>query len=308
MLGLDHRAGGHRRRADRARRTRPACARWSSSAPCCRRRRCSPAAPATRSLVRISGFASDTDQRFARELDRQFAAARRPRGLIIDLRGNRGGLLRQAVAATDLLLDAGIDRHHRRPQPAGRARLAGRTAATSTKGKPVVVLVDGRSASAAEIMAGGDRRSRPRRRGRQLDARQGPGADDRPRCPTAASCSSPGAACWRPAGWPIQGLGVLPQICTSLGAEQLAPAARQPGEGHVSRWPSALARHRAARAPLPAAEIVAQRSACPAAEGRDADMATARFLLTHPNAYAAALLPPPPCRLDPAARMRILPA
>jgi carboxyl-terminal processing protease len=50
----------------------------------------------------------------------------------------------------------------------------------------------------------------------------------------------------------------------------------------------ALARHDAARAPLPGSEITALRSACPAAEGREADMMAARYLLEHPAAYAAA--------------------
>ena len=108
----------------------------------------------------------------------------------------------------------------------------------------------------------------------------------------AASCSSPGAACWRPGGWPIQGLGVLPQICTSLGADQLSQELAGLEKG-TSLMAPALTRHRAARAPLPSAEIVEQRSACPAAEGRDADMTTAKFLITHPNAYKAALLSPP---------------
>ena len=50
----------------------------------------------------------------------------------------------------------------------------------------------------------------------------------------------------------------------------------------------ALARHDAARAPLPGSEIIALRSACPAAEGREADLVAARYLLEHPAAYAAA--------------------
>ena len=54
---------------------------------------------------------------------------------------------------------------------------------------------------------------------------------------------------------------------------------------------AALARHRAARAPLPAAQVAELRTPCPAAEGREADMAVARRLLSNPTAYSAALLP-----------------
>jgi hypothetical protein len=37
---------------------------------------------------------------------------------------------------------------------------------------------------------------------------------------------------------------------------------------------------------------VAIRAACPAAEGSDADITSARFLIQHPVAYVTALLPP----------------
>jgi carboxyl-terminal processing protease len=60
----------------------------------------------------------------------------------------------------------------------------------------------------------------------------------------------------------------------------------------------ALTRHRAARAPIPPAEMLEIRNACPAAEGRDLDLAAASRLLHEPAAYEAALLgPPPPPRL-----------
>jgi carboxyl-terminal processing protease len=96
-----------------------------------------------------------------------------------------------------------------------------------------------------------------------------------------------------PLGWPIQGLGVLPQVCTSLGEAKLAEQLASLEKG-VLLLARALDRHRAARAPLPAAETVEQRAACPAAEGRDADLTTARWLLAHPTSYTAALLAPPP--------------
>jgi carboxyl-terminal processing protease len=59
---------------------------------------------------------------------------------------------------------------------------------------------------------------------------------------------------------------------------------------------AALARDRAARAPVPPAEALEIRAACPAADGpgtggQDADLAAARFLINTPEAYATALLP-----------------
>ena len=94
-----------------------------------------------------------------------------------------------------------------------------------------------------------------------------------------------------PRGWPIQGLGVLPQVCTSLGQDTLSWQLAALAQGRQT-MAKALEAHRAARAPLPPAQILAIRNACPAAEGRESDLDTARLLIHDPAAYAAALLPP----------------
>jgi carboxyl-terminal processing protease len=76
------------------------------------------------------------------------------RGLILDLRGNPGGLLDQGVAITDYFLDPGQVVVETR----GRARSQNETFAARRSQPhpdlPVVVLVDERSASASEIIAG----------------------------------------------------------------------------------------------------------------------------------------------------------
>jgi len=96
-----------------------------------------------------------------------------------------------------------------------------------------------------------------------------------------------------PLGWPIQGLGVLPQVCTSVGDAALRHQLDHLSHG-IQDMQRALARHRDARAPIPVSEILEIRNACPAAEGRDLDMFAARRLLHDAPAYAAALLGPPP--------------
>ena len=95
-----------------------------------------------------------------------------------------------------------------------------------------------------------------------------------------------------PLGWPIQGLGVLPQVCTSLGIDSLNRqlAALKQGQSLMAR---ALQRHNTARAPLPPAEMLEIRATCPAGEGRDTDLLTARTLIETPAAYRAALLGAP---------------
>jgi carboxyl-terminal processing protease len=89
----------------------------------------------------------------------------------------------------------------------------------------------------------------------------------------------------------LQGLGILPQVCTSRGQEALN---RQIASLSTGLQPliEGIRRHRAARLPLPASEIVEIRAPCPAAEGKSADLEAARQLIANPAAYAAALLSP----------------
>jgi carboxyl-terminal processing protease len=76
------------------------------------------------------------------------------RGLVLDVRGNPGGLLDEGIGVTDLFLEAGQGIVETR----GRDPMQNETFAASTPdryaGMPMVVLVNGTSASAAEILAG----------------------------------------------------------------------------------------------------------------------------------------------------------
>jgi len=243
-------------------------------------------------LIRIAGFSADTDQRLRQELARSVDSRARPRGIIIDLRGNRGGLLRQAVATTELLQGAGVIATTDGRNPAAHHDFQG-TGADGTDGLPIAVLVDGRSASAAEIMAAALADN-----GRAVVI--GSGTLGKGLVQTIANLPDGGElfVTWSrvlaPLGWPIQGLGVLPQVCTSLGAGDLAQQMRALARGQ-SRMGPALAQHRAARAPLPPATILSLREACPAADGPDArndfDLATAHTVLGNPRLFEAALVP-----------------
>lgn len=240
-------------------------------------------------ILRVTGFNYRTNARLERELIRGIAGPRPPSGIVLDLRGNRGGLLREAVAIADELLNAGVI-----AITAGRDPDASRVwrsfdGAQATD-LPAVVAVDGRSASAAEILA-----AALADRGRAVVV--GSSTLGKGLVQTIAPLPDGGElfVTWSrvlaPLGWPIQGLGVLPQVCTSLGPEALERQLQTLNAGSQPMAP-AIARHRAARAPLPSAQVLAIRGACPAAEARDADMDAARFLITHPAAYAAALLAP----------------
>lgn len=78
------------------------------------------------------------------------AAAPGRAGLVLDLRGNSGGLVTEAVTTASTLLDGGlVATYDVRGEPRSlHARPGGDT------GRPVVVLVDGATMSAAELLAG----------------------------------------------------------------------------------------------------------------------------------------------------------
>ncbi|GAA0300103.1 S41 family peptidase [Rhodovulum strictum] len=74
-------------------------------------------------------------------------------GVVLDLRNNPGGLLPQAIMVSDAFLDAGeiVSTRGRNPQDSDRFNA---TKGDITDGKPIVVLINGGSASASEIVAG----------------------------------------------------------------------------------------------------------------------------------------------------------
>lgn len=104
--------------------------------------------------IRISSFSEQTEDGLARafkKLDKEIPGG--PKGYVLDLRSNPGGLLDQAVAVSDAFLDGGeiVSTRGRRVKDALREM---GTPGDSTNGKPVIVLINGGSASASEIVAG----------------------------------------------------------------------------------------------------------------------------------------------------------
>ena len=164
-----------------------------------------------------------------------------PRGVVLDLRGNRGGLLGQAVAVASAFLAEGVV-----AQTGGRHPDAARTYVSAgpdlARGVPLVVLVDGRTASAAEIVA-----AALSDRGRGVvvgSATTGKGLIQAVvPLPNGGELLVTWSRVLAPRGWPIQGLGVLPAVCTSLGAEATAAALARlrQGEPPMARGPGAAA-------------------------------------------------------------------
>jgi carboxyl-terminal processing protease len=101
--------------------------------------------------IKLSGFNETTDTELAlalKDLD-----ASKLDGIVLDLRGNPGGLLNEAVAVSDMFLDKNqlIVSHHGRSSPERRYyAVRGNRGVTV----PLVVIVNGGSASASEIVTG----------------------------------------------------------------------------------------------------------------------------------------------------------
>jgi carboxyl-terminal processing protease len=105
--------------------------------------------------IRITTFNEQTTEGLKREIGNLTTqiGADKIKGFIIDLRNNPGGLLEEAVTVSDTFLDRGeiVSTRGRNAEETQR-----RTAHAGdlTKGKPVIVLINGGSASASEIVAG----------------------------------------------------------------------------------------------------------------------------------------------------------
>ena len=239
--------------------------------------------------LKITNFDRGTSDQFSAALVAALGAQPPPAGVVIDLRGNRGGVLRQAVLVAESLLPAG-----RVMSAAGRDPDANQAVAAEgadlTGGLPLVVVVDGQTASAAEILAAAladDRRAvviGSETLGKGL-------VQTLTTTPDGGELYVTWSRVLAPRGWPLQTLGVMPQICTSLGQIALGQqlAALRQGKNLLA---PVLAAHRAARATMPVRQMLAIRDVCPAAIGGDLDLAAAAAVLASPAIYRAALLPP----------------
>ncbi|MGY3266637.1 S41 family peptidase [Lysobacter sp. HA35] len=102
--------------------------------------------------VRVAAFQADTAADFEKALDK-LKANGKLRGLVMDLRSNPGGLLTSAVQIADDLLDKGGIVSTRGRISISDAQFSA-TPGDRLDGAPLVVLVDGGSASASEVLAG----------------------------------------------------------------------------------------------------------------------------------------------------------
>lgn len=206
-------------------------------------------------------------------------------GVILDLRGNLGGLLDQAVSTADLFLSDGAIVSTRGRHPAsGQSNYAGR--GQIGENVPLVLLVNGASASASEIVAAALQDN-----GRAVVI--GTTTYGKGTVQTVIPMPNDGeliltwARFFSPSGYPIADLGVMPAVCTSVG---------QPASLYLDEIRTGKATNGATMIKWRSADhsdmagIKQLRSICPAdTKEHDADVEVARGLLADRKLYARAL-------------------
>ena len=106
-------------------------------------------------IIRVTTFNDNTFDNIRDGLDKELESAdglENINGVVIDLRNNPGGLLSQAIRVSDAFLDKGeiVSTRGRDPEDGDRYNA---TPGDLINGKPIVILINGGSASASEIVA-----------------------------------------------------------------------------------------------------------------------------------------------------------
>jgi carboxyl-terminal processing protease len=104
--------------------------------------------------IRITSFSGQTQAGLDRAMDKiRDSVGEDLQGYVIDLRNNPGGLLDQAISVSDTFMNQGeiVSTRGRDPESIQRFQA---TAGDRADGLPVIVLINGGSASASEIVAG----------------------------------------------------------------------------------------------------------------------------------------------------------
>ncbi len=243
--------------------------------------------------LRIVRFGNDTARKTAGKVARLRTkiGKRKLSGAILDLRDNPGGLLEQAIRVSDLFLDDGEIMQSRGRHPNSRRRYSARYGDV-LRGRPIVVLVNGRTASSSEILAAALQDN-----GRAVIV--GSNSFGKGTVQSVASLPNGGEIIltWSrfhaPSGYTLQALGVRPNICTGSDRRD-AHAARRAIDRLVAGKTASAEAFRIWRghSEPEAAGVRALRAACPArtlSGAPDVEMEIARRLLEDSRLYRLAL-------------------
>ena len=163
-----------------------------------------------------------------------------PAGLVLDLRGNPGGVLQPAIEIADGFLDDGVIVSTRGRNPTMQMEFRAQ-AGQWLPDRPLVVLVDRRSASASEVLAGA---LQDHRRALIVGERTFGKGSVQSVLPlrNGAGLKLTTARYFTPSGRSIQAEGIVPDLAVALG---------EPGDGAEGSREADLAGHLAATPAVP---------------------------------------------------------
>ena len=206
------------------------------------------------------------------------------KGYILDLRGNPGGLVDQSVATANLFLEEGqiVSTHGRHPDSKQSFEA---TDNDITRKKPLILIVDGNSASAAEIVAAALQDN-----GRAIiigSNTYGKGTVQAiERMPNGGELDITWARYHAPTGYSLHDLGVLPNICTT-GKKSVDKILQDLKKGAIAPVPI---QRRNSVMPNDQKELRALRQICPARLTEDPnDLYLALKLLQDPRLIPMAI-------------------
>jgi carboxyl-terminal processing protease len=239
--------------------------------------------------IRLSGFNNRTADGLRQKIRQaQNELGSDLRGYILDLRGNPGGLLEQAVAVSDIFVTSGRivsthGRHNDSHQYFPAEQLERGDLADHA---PLVVLIDGGSASASEIVAAALQDS-----GRAVLV--GSSSFGKGTVQTVLPLPNSGefiltwARFHAPSGYALHRRGVLPDICTT---GEVATPADVMAMMQSGALPISIDLRRLEIDTNDADAVESLRAHCPSREGdEEIDLKVARQLLEEPGLYARAL-------------------
>lgn len=246
--------------------------------------------------IRVSAFNRLTAKRLSEAVARADAIARPElNGLVLDLRGNLGGVLDQAIAAADLLLDAGIilETYGRHPQ--SRQHFEAEPG-DLTGGRPIAVLIDGATASSAEILASALQDNARAVLVGATSFGKGTVQTVLPLSPNDGELILTWAEFVAPSGYALDRVGVLPSVCTGGAADAAGRLAALLEDGAVAiRRAFAVRRATDNKDPVARGRAAALCPWQPTITDRAVDEAVARRLLRNPRLFRRVLeasLPP----------------
>ncbi|MGF1623601.1 MAG: S41 family peptidase [Alphaproteobacteria bacterium] len=238
-------------------------------------------------VVQIASFNVQTAQDLEQEIIAAYARAGGNLGaVILDLRNNPGGLLDQAVAVADLFLNSGLVGSAEGRHPDSHQQFLAYSG-DIISGRPLVVLINGNTASAAEVLA-----AALQDLGRAVlvgSTSYGKGTVQTVnRLPNDGELTLTWSALHAPSGYIIHQLGVRPNVCTT--GYRSAAAALRDAEQQAPAIAAAMRRWRTHRLLELDAEATLLRSQCePEEDLDDIDMEVAQAILADPAAYQSLL-------------------